>query len=130
MVAAFGDERRAVCRPLLAWLLMSEEEAGRRGGEEGGPSGCGWGCCCFTDLEVEDTGSWVLQPWQRMGSGKGLRQIPGDEIWANWGGAVKRALGLESCTVGTDSWFNPLNSETLGQKLYLSEPLTKELPEN
>ena len=41
--AAFGDELRAVCRPLWAWLLLKEGKAGRRGeGKERRASGVGW----------------------------------------------------------------------------------------
>lgn len=47
-VAAFGDERRAVCRPLLAWLLLNEKEAGRRGGGRGRRAyRVGWGATAF-----------------------------------------------------------------------------------
>lgn len=43
LVAAFGDELRAVCRPLWAWLLLKEGKAGRRGGGKGRrASGVGW----------------------------------------------------------------------------------------
>lgn len=43
LVAAFGDELRAVCRPLWAWLLLKEGKAGRRGGGRGRrASGVGW----------------------------------------------------------------------------------------
>lgn len=130
-VAAFGGELRAVCRPPWAWLLLKEGEAGRRGGGKGRRASGGVSTAA------------VLQTLGLRTPGPSSTALAGDGLWRGTGahprawevgkprgswGPVKRALGLEPCRAGIESWFNHLSIlGPRGQKLYLSERIAREL---
>ena len=85
----------------------------------------------------------VLQTLGLRMPGPSSTALAGDGFWSGTGahprgwevgkprgswGAVKRALGLEPCRAGIESWFNHLSIlGPRGQKLYLSERIAREL---
>lgn len=77
--------------------------------------GVGWGVASFLQISgLRILGPWILGPRLMVHSGLGASKIPTprDSRWARQGGsrrAANRDLGLESCLLGIDFWFNYLS---------------------